>query len=216
MRRVLICVAAASVVLASCSGSSTAEDPETSTTQAASVPTTSARPDTTTSAAPPSTTTTSTLPPTTTLPPPPAIDVTSAAYGEGERIPVEFTCSGGDTQPPYTIAGLPDETVSIAVVMDAAVPQGVFTHWVQFDMPPDPDIPQDAVGVGTLGSGLFGALGYSGPCPIGEDLGIYTLQVFAVDSAVGLEEGASKSALMEALEGRVIGYGELTGEYSKG
>jgi phosphatidylethanolamine-binding protein (PEBP) family uncharacterized protein len=194
MRRLLICVAVVSVVLASCSGSSTAEDPETSTTQAISVPTTA----------------TSTLPPTTTLPPYPAIDVTSAAYREGERIPVEFTCWGDDTQPSYTIAGLPDETVSIAVVMDG----DGFTHWVQFDMPPDPDIPQDAVDVGTLGTGLFDALGYSGPCPLGSKLGTYTLQVFAVDSAVGLEEGASKSALMEALEGRVIGYGELTGEYS--
>jgi Raf kinase inhibitor-like YbhB/YbcL family protein len=144
------------------------------------------------------------------------IEVTSPAYGEGERIPIEFTCSGDNTQPSYTITGLPNETVSIAVVMDAAVPQGVFTHWVQFDMPPNPDIPQDAVGVGTLGSGLFGALGYSGPCPLGKDLGIYTLQVFAVDSTVGLEEGASKSELMSALEGRVIGIGELTGEYSNG
>ena len=144
------------------------------------------------------------------------LDVTSPAYGAGERIPVEFTCWGNDTQPSYTIAGLPDEAVSIAVVMDAVVPQGVFTHWVQFDMPPDPDIPQDAVGLGTLGSGLFGALGYSGPCPLGDAVGVYTLQVFAVDSALGLEQGATKSTLMAALEGRVIGYGELTGEYSNG
>ena len=104
--------------------------------------------------------------------------------------------------------------MSVAVVMVATVPGGEFTHWVQYDMPPDDEIPQDAVDVGTIGAGLFGVLGYAPPCPLGDDLGIYTLQVFAVDSMTGLDEGANKSALLRALEGRVLGYGELAGEYS--
>ncbi|MGI9667931.1 MAG: YbhB/YbcL family Raf kinase inhibitor-like protein [Acidimicrobiia bacterium] len=169
-------------------------------------------PATATTTLPPSTTT---LPPTTTFPPPSAIEVTSPAYAEGERIPVEFTCDGNGTQPSYDIAGLPDATVSIAVVMVAAVPGGKFTHWVQFDMPPDSEIPQDAVDIGTLGAGLFGVLGYAPPCPLGDDIGIYTLEVFAVDSVIGLEEGADKSAVLNAIEGRVVGYGVLTGQYSK-
>ena len=98
--------------------------------------------------------------------------------------------------------------------MVAAVPGGDFTHWVQFDMPPDSEIPQDAVDVGTLGAGLFGVLGYAPPCPLGDDVGIYTLEVFAVDSVIGLEEGADKSAVLNAIEGRVVGYGVLTGQYS--
>lgn len=141
--------------------------------------------------------------------------VTSPAYADGERIPVEFTCDGEGTQPSYTVSGLPSGTMSIAVVMEAAVPQGVFTHWVQFDMPPESEIPQEAIDVGTLGSGLFGALGYAPPCPQGDALGVYTLQVFAADSLVGMAEGASKGALLGALEGRVIGIGELVGEYSR-
>jgi Raf kinase inhibitor-like YbhB/YbcL family protein len=141
--------------------------------------------------------------------------VTSSAYGDGERIPVEFTCDGEGTQPSYTVSGLPSGTVSIAIVMDATVPQGVFTHWVQFDMPPESDIPQDAIDLGTLGSGLFGALGYAPPCPQGDAVGVYTVQVFAADSLLGLNEGASKQMVLDALEGRVIGLGELTGEYSR-
>ncbi|GEM_PF-2424600 len=148
-------------------------------------------------------------------PPPATLVVTSSAYAEGERIPVEFTCDGEGTQPPYTLSGLPAATISIAVVMEATVPQGVFTHWVQLDLPPDPEIPSDAADLGTLGSGLFQALGYTAPCPSGDAVGQYTLQVFAVDSFLDLNEGVSKAKLLAALEGRVIGFGELTGEYSR-
>ena len=141
--------------------------------------------------------------------------MTSSAYGDGERIPVEFTCDGEGTQPPYTVSGVPSGTMSIAVVMEATVPQGVFTHWVQFDMPPESQIPEDAIDVGTLGAGLFGTLGYAPPCPLGDAVGVYTLQVFAIDSLLGLDEGDTKETLFEALRGRVVGFGELTGEYSR-
>ena len=105
--------------------------------------------------------------------------------------------------------------MSLAVVMEATVPEGVFTHWVQFDMPPESEIPENAIDVGTLGSALFGALGYSPPCPLGAAVGVYQLQVFAVDSFLDLEEGAGKEKLLSALEGHVTGFGELTGEYSR-
>jgi len=167
----------------------------------------------TSTTSPPSTTSTTTT--TTTTVPPLAIAVTSSAYGDGEQIPAEFTCDGEGTQPSYTVSGLPSGTMSIAVVMEARVPQGVFVHWVQYDMPPESEIPADAIDVGTVGAGLFGALGYAPPCPLGDAVGVYTLQVFAVDSILGLDEGASQTKLLRELEGRVIGLGELTGEYSR-
>ena len=150
-------------------------------------------------------------------PQPAAIVVTSPAYGEGEGIPTEFTCVGAGTQPPYTLSGLPSETMSIAVVMDSSgetTGTQEFPHWVQFDMPPESEIPQDASELGTLGS-TIGALGYAPPCPQGDNLRIYTLKVFAVDSLLGLDERTGKAELLMALEGRVVGYGELTGEYSR-
>jgi len=147
---------------------------------------------------------------------PSSLVVTSSAYAEGERIPAEFTCDGEGTQPPYTVTDLPSGTVSIAVVMEATVPQGLFTHWVQYNMPPDPQIPEDATEVGTPGAGLFRVLGYAPPCPMGDAVGRYTLQVFAVDSVLELDEGVGKAKLLATLEGRVIGFGELTGEYSRG
>jgi len=144
-----------------------------------------------------------------------SIVVTSSAYAEVERIPVEFTCDGEGTQPPYTLSGLPSETMSVAVVMEAMVPQGEFTHWVQFDMPPDSEIPEDAIDSGKPGSAFLQTIGYVPPCPMGNAVGRYKLQVFAVDSFLDLEEGVSKQVLLAALKGHVVGLGELSGEYSR-
>lgn len=99
--------------------------------------------------------------------------------------------------------------------MEAKVSQGVFTHWVQFDMPPESEIPQDAVDLGTVGAGLFNVPGYAPPCPSGGAAGVYTVQVFAVDSFLGLHEGARKDTVLEELVGRILGVGQLTGEYSR-
>jgi phosphatidylethanolamine-binding protein (PEBP) family uncharacterized protein len=153
--------------------------------------------------------------PTTTVALPPSIVATSTAHDEGEAIPVEFTCDGDGTQPPCTVSGLPDGTVSIAVIMDASAPDWVYVHWVQYDMPPESEIPPDAFDVGTIGVALFNLGGYVPPCPQGEDVGTHTVQVFAINALSGLDEGATKRELLDAIGGRVIGYGELTGEYSR-
>ena len=219
--KAIAAVLVAALIASACGGDSgsraeTSADPaEAGDVGSTTAPPTSPPPTTSTTAPPtsPPPTTSTTAPPTTSAPP--AIVVTSSAYAEGEGIPVEFTCDGEGKQPPYSVSGLPSGTMSMAVVMDATVPQGVFTHWVQFDLPPDPEIPEDATELGTLGSGLFGALGYAPPCPLGDALGLYTLQVFAVDAFLDLDEGASKTKLLAELEGRVIGFGELTGEYSR-
>lgn len=100
--------------------------------------------------------------------------------------------------------------------MEARVPQGLVTHWVQFDMPPESEIPQDAIDVGTVGTGFLDrVLGYTAPCPLSGVTGDYTWQIFAVDSFLGLDGGIRKRTLLGALEGRVIGVGELTGEYTR-
>jgi hypothetical protein len=146
-----------------------------------------------------------------------SLGVTSPAYGEGEQIPAEFTCDGDGTQPSYTLTNLPSGTMSIAFVMISGDPSGdgpTAPHWVQFDMPPQSEIPEDAFELGVRGR-TIGALGYAPPCPRGDNIRVYTLQVFAVDSMLGLEERASMREVLAELEGRVLGLAELTGTYSR-
>ena len=43
----------------------------------------------------------------------------------------------------------------------------------------------------------------------------YFFKVYALDAAVGLEEGARKADLVEAMEGHVLAQGQLMGTYQR-
>ncbi len=64
--------------------------------------------------------------------------------------------------------------------------------------------------VGTTG----GKIGYRGPCqPSGVHR--YFFKLYALDADLGLEPGLSKKDLLKAMEGHIIGKGELVGTYSR-
>jgi Raf kinase inhibitor-like YbhB/YbcL family protein len=127
-----------------------------------------------------------------------------------------YTCEGEDISPDYTLAGLPDDTVSIALTMDDPdAPVGVWDHWVEFDLPPETEIPSNATELGTMGSNSWDTLGYRGPCPPPGDPHRYVMTVYALDALLGLDEGATKDALLAAMEGHVIASGQLIGEFSR-
>jgi Raf kinase inhibitor-like YbhB/YbcL family protein len=142
--------------------------------------------------------------------------VTSSAYGEGDRIPVIHTCEGEDISPDYSLADLPAGTVSIVLTMDDPdAPGGTWDHWVEFDMEPVSEIPEGATELGTLGSNSWDTLGYRGPCPPPGDAHRYVVTVYAIDGLLALDEGATKAAVLSAMEGRILATGELLGEFSR-
>jgi Raf kinase inhibitor-like YbhB/YbcL family protein len=64
------------------------------------------------------------------------------------------------------------------------------------------------------GKGTGGNLSYMGPCPpSGTHRYIFT--VFALDAALALKEGATKTELESAMEGHILATGELIGLYSR-
>jgi len=142
--------------------------------------------------------------------------VTSSAYGEGDRIPVVYTCDGEDISPDYTLDDLPAETVSVVLTMDDPdAPAGTWDHWVVFDMAPVSEIPMDAADLGTMGSNSWDTLGYRGPCPPPGNAHRYVVSVYALDGLLALDEGATKAAVLTAMEGRILAAGQLLGEFSR-
>ena len=47
-----------------------------------------------------------------------AIDITSEAFGQGARIPDEYTCKGANISPPLSFGSLPEGTQSMVVICD--------------------------------------------------------------------------------------------------
>lgn len=138
-----------------------------------------------------------------------------SVFEEEGPIPVEYTCDGDDVSPPLTIAGLPSEARTMAVIMDDPdAPAGTFDHWIAFDIPLTEEIPRDVGDLGTSGRNSAGDLGYKGPCPPG-GTHRYIFRVYALDTELRLGEGASKREVLEAAEDHVVGQGTLVGTYSR-
>jgi Raf kinase inhibitor-like YbhB/YbcL family protein len=100
-----------------------------------------------------------------------------------------------------------------------------FVHWTIYDLPPDvtelregvPGQPRLLLPDGALqGRNDRGSIGYFGMRPPkGDPAHHYHVQVFALDTKLGLPHGASRTQLLDAMSGHVLGKGELVGTYKR-
>ena len=144
------------------------------------------------------------------------MSLTSPAFNHEEAIPVQYTCDGEDVSPDLDWFGIPKGTQSLALIMDDPdAPVGTWVHWVLFNIPSDmPGLQKGMTGVGVDGSNSWGATGYDGPCPPG-GTHRYFFKLYALDVVLELDAGADKEALLQAMEGHVLGEAELMGTYSR-
>jgi Raf kinase inhibitor-like YbhB/YbcL family protein len=148
-----------------------------------------------------------------------AIVVTSSAFEQGERIPTKHTGEGEDVSPPLQWEGVPQGTQELALICDdpdAPTPQP-WVHWVLFSLSAGlAGLGEGANGGGVEGMTDFGKPGYGGPMPPkGHGVHRYYFKLYALDVAVDLPAGATKSDLLTAMEGHVLAQGELMGTYER-
>ena len=155
-----------------------------------------------------------------------SLTLTSSAFQAGGKIPSKYTCEGDDVSPPLAIAGVPDGTKSLALIVDdpdapdPKAPRLVWVHWVLFNLPPGPtNLPENAAGKslpkGTVtGLNDWKQAGYGGPCPpVGRHR--YFHKLYALD--IALPPGAlTKTALENAMKGHILAQAELMATYQKG
>lgn len=142
--------------------------------------------------------------------------LSSPAFGNGQSIPLAYTCKGANISPPLHIEGAPEDTERIALIMhDPDAPHGDFLHWSLWDIGPttidiDEDIPPiDAV----EGTNDFGEMDYGGPCPP-SGIHRYEFDLYALDGPLGLPFGASRIEVEEAIRARAIAKTTLIGTVS--
>ncbi len=145
------------------------------------------------------------------------MELKSPAFEKGGKIPAKYTCDGDDVSPPLEIVDIPEETETLALVMDDPdAPMGVFDHWVVWNIPADTtELPEDTQPDGTPGRNDFGRLDYGGPCPP-SGTHTYRLRVYALDRDLDLPRGSAKGELQREMEGHVLDESLLTGDYSRG
>ena len=150
------------------------------------------------------------------------IKITSSAFEDGGLIPAKYSCDGADISPPLQWDAVPEGTKSVALICDDPdAPMGTFVHWVIFGLPAETkelaeNIPSDETlpNGAKQGTSDFGRIGYGGPCPP-SGTHRYFFKIYALDTEIDLAAGASKRELLKAMEGHILGQGQLIGKYKR-
>lgn len=153
------------------------------------------------------------------------LSLTSAAFEQNGRVPPQYTCDGENVSPPLRWSGGPAGTVSFALIMDdpdvpkVLRPNGVFDHWIVFNIPPETaEIAEDGPVPGIAGVNGAGKNAYTGPCPPPQyepSEHRYIFRLYALDTSLPLLEGATKDEVLAAMEEHILASSELIGRYSR-
>ena len=144
------------------------------------------------------------------------LKIESKAFGDGGEIPMDYTCDGNDLSPPLKFINVPEGTKSLALIVDDPdAPGGTWVHWVLWNIPPAmPGISEGENLFYGRGKNDFKTLVYGGPCPP-SGTHRYFFKLYALDTMLDLEEGASKKQLEKRMKGHVIESAQLIGTYKR-
>lgn len=206
MKSLRIAIATGGILLASCSAASTAIA-TLQPTEVEALPVITSTPE-------PALIATDTLMP---------LTLSSPGFTEGSTIPAYFACTGANKSPALNWTEPPAGTQSFALIFDDpdAGSRG-FVHWVVYNIPadsrglpgaiqPGPEI--DSSGVhGTNG---WGRLDYGGPCPPQGSTHRYVFTLYALDTLLDLQPGATREELQEAIRVHVLAEARLTAMFGR-
>jgi len=151
------------------------------------------------------------------------ISLSSSAFEDGGIIPARYTADGEDVSPPLAWGAVPAGTRSLALICDDPdAPRGTWVHWVIFNIPPETrELPEAVPAEEVLADGArqgrndFGRIGYGGPAPPPGRAHRYFFKLYALDTVLELEPGATKAQLLEAMKGHILAAGQLMGRYQR-
>ena len=147
----------------------------------------------------------------------------------------QSTAAGENISPSLDWTDLPEGTASFALIVDSNEAAAPWTHWVVWNIPADSTgLAEGVSNAGEIPDGTRqgvnsgGEVGYLGPCPPpflltnrgtgdtvrNKDRSVekYHFWLYALDTVLDLAPDATKGDLLGAMEGHVLGVGELTGE----
>ena len=154
------------------------------------------------------------------------LEVTSGSFSG--ILPVRFTADGAGLSPALAWSGLPPGTRSVVVlVQDADIPAPrPLTHLILYGLSPslahlaEGEVPQRLRGLAEhgyhCGRNGFGMTGWLPPSPPpGHGPHRYAFQVFALDGTPQFRVPPGRGALMRAMDGHVLAFGQVIGTYER-
>jgi len=154
--------------------------------------------------------------------PPGAFIIRAASLTPGSVLPDVYTCKGASESPEVAWDGIPPGTKSLALILDDPdAPDGRFTHWLVFNIPPDssgltraqPNAKVLANGA-QQGETSTGSRGYYPPCPPIGTTHRYVFRLYAVDMDI-TQPTADRESIDWALTGHTIAQTEFTTTFKR-
>lgn len=151
------------------------------------------------------------------------IQITSPAFADGQPIPAKYTADAIDVSPPLAWTNVPAGTKSLALIAeDPDASSGTWVHWVIYDLPPATiSLAEDVLNVPQFKNGAkqglndFKKTGYNGPAPPPGKAHRYYFKLYALNAMTGLAPNVTKAELLKAMDGHVLGEGQLMGTYQR-
>lgn len=151
--------------------------------------------------------------------------LTSPAWSEGGFIPSKYTCDEQNVSPPLKIEGIPEGTKTLVLIMDdpdvpkVLKPDGVFDHWVLYNIPTTTTSFDEGTISGNSGANGRGKAEYTGPCPptnYEPTTHRYVFTLYATDlPTLNYFAIPTKSQVLQAIEGHVLEKATLLGRYDR-
>ena len=143
----------------------------------------------------------------------------SSAFENGGIIPQKYGYKHGNTSPPLKINEIPENTVSLVLIMDDPDAMGavgkVWVHWVVWNIEPknskfeENSIPSNCI----EGETDFGEIGYGGPAPPDKEH-TYIFKLYALDQKLDVSKGSTKQEIELAMKNHILSETVLEGKYA--
>lgn len=143
----------------------------------------------------------------------------SDAFNPGGIIPKKHGYKNGNISPPLRIRGVPENTVSLSLIMDDPDAMGavgkVWVHWVLWNIPPNvTEFKENSIPSNCLeGKTDFGEIGYGGPAPPDKEH-TYIFKLYALDQKLDVDNDSTKKQIEEGMDGHIIAQTKLEGKYA--
>jgi len=151
-------------------------------------------------------------------------ELSTSAFTNMGSIPARYTCDQSNISPALVWRNVPQGTKSFALIVDDPdAPSGTFVHWVVYNMPASLTELSEALPAQQKldnrvlqGTNSFEKIGYGGPCPPkGHGKHRYFFKLYALDTMLALQAGATKDEVINAMQGHIIAHAELVGTYER-
>jgi Raf kinase inhibitor-like YbhB/YbcL family protein len=148
--------------------------------------------------------------------------IRAASLTPGSVLPDVYTCKGASESPEVAWDGVPTTTKSLVLILDDPdAPDGRFTHWIVFNIPPasrgltraQPNTKVLANGA-QQGETSAGSRGYYPPCPPIGTTHRYVFMLYAVDMDI-TQPIADRDSIDWALTGHTIAKTEFTTTFKR-